>query len=132
MLQMAIKNISKRKTSNINTLRSYYKYPKVKLHRKSVLSCWDFYVKIVSFSFCVGETGKKKLDFVSELPYLVVTVSFIGFRTIEMPNRCCFVPNCKAGYPGFKPGGKVVLFAPPKVERIKLLVNDFFLLITFG
>nr|CAH0103481.1 unnamed protein product [Daphnia galeata] len=20
-----------------------------------------------------------------------------------MPNRCCFVPNCKAGYPGFKP-----------------------------
>jgi hypothetical protein len=35
-----------------------------------------------------------------------------------MPNRCCFVPNCKAGYLGFKPCGKVVLFAPPKDEAL--------------
>jgi hypothetical protein len=34
-----------------------------------------------------------------------------------MPNRC-FVPNCKAGYPGFKPCSKVVLFAPPKDEAL--------------
>ena len=102
MLQMAIKNISKRKTSNINTLmRSYYKYPKVKLHRKIVLSCWVFYVKIVSFSFCVDETGKKKLDFVSELPYLVVNRFFYCF--LIACYLYCFVPNCKAGYPGFKP-----------------------------
>nr|CAH0104233.1 unnamed protein product [Daphnia galeata]CAH0111402.1 unnamed protein product [Daphnia galeata] len=38
--------------------------------------------------------------------------------TIKMPNRCCFVPNCKAGYLGFKPCGKVVLFAPPKDEAL--------------
>ena len=123
MLQMAFKNISKRKTSNINTLmRSYYKYPKVKLHRKSVLSCWFFYVKIVSFSFCVDETGKKKLDFVSELPYFVVNRFFYCFQdnqNAKLLLLCAQLQGwisriqtmttmarwliCKAGYPGFKP-----------------------------
>jgi hypothetical protein len=77
-----------------------------------------FYVKIVSFSVCLDETGKKKLDFVSKLLYFVVDRFFLLLLEQSKGQIVALCPIARLINPGFQPCYKVVLFAPPKDEAL--------------